>query len=197
MCLFQRLQTEAGLGGDTGCNGISCSRNRSSKYEFCVFELRFVQLIAFRTDDEERQVTLDKEVNHIEIVRSRLMAHIENLDDERHVALCSKISLPSASPSAAFRSGKPWRSRSPAGPPKRHSGRRKKLIVAVLPGVALTRASALRLTSLLISEDLPTLDLPEKTISGKSDFGELIRTAGGKLQILLILKVHGVPPYCR
>ena len=65
-------------------------------------ELRFIQLIAFRTDDEERQVTLDKEVNHIEIVRGRLMAHIENLDDERHVALCIKISLHQLCPALLF-----------------------------------------------------------------------------------------------
>ena len=45
------------------------------------------------------------------------------------------------------------------------------MMVAVLPGVALTRARALRLTSLLIREDLPTLDLPEKTISGAVHLG--------------------------
>ena len=42
------------------------------------------------------------------------------------------------------------------------------MMVAVLPGVALTRASFLRLQSLLMRLDLPTLERPEKTISGRS-----------------------------
>ncbi len=44
-------------------------------------------------------------------------------------------------------------------------------MVTVFPGTELTRAKDFRLNSLFKSEDLPTLERPEKAISGKSDGG--------------------------
>ena len=40
--------------------------------------------------------------------------------------------------------------------------------IVIMPGVALTRARFLRLQSLLMRLDFPTLDRPEKTNSGRS-----------------------------
>ena len=88
--LFQRLHTETGLGGIRDERDFMLTK-QVLKIRVLRVELRFVQLIAFRTDDEERQVTLDKEVNHIEIVRSRLMAHIENLE-----TMCIVLDEPTA-----------------------------------------------------------------------------------------------------
>ena len=64
-------------------------------------------------------------------------------------------------------------------------------MVAVLPGVALTRAR-LAVDELIDERGFATLDLPEKTISGKSDFFELIRAAGGSFKFYR-LKIHGIP----
>ena len=49
--------------------------------------------------------------------------------------------------------------------------KKRKLIVAVLPGFWLTLARLFRLRSLFISDDLPTFDLPAKARSGKLVFG--------------------------
>ena len=48
----------------------------------------------------------------------------------------------------------------------------KKLISCVLPGVLETRAIRLWRTSVLINDDLPTLDLPIMAISGSVDSGK-------------------------
>jgi hypothetical protein len=47
----------------------------------------------------------------------------------------------------------------------------KKLTVIVLPGTELTLARFLRLKTLFISDDLPTLERPEKTISASLEGG--------------------------
>ena len=47
----------------------------------------------------------------------------------------------------------------------------KKLIVVVLPGLAETFTRPLRLKSLFISEDLPTLERPAKDTSGLTQGG--------------------------
>lgn len=44
-------------------------------------------------------------------------------------------------------------------------------MVAVFPGTAETLARDFRFKILLIAEDFPTLDRPEKTISSLSDLG--------------------------
>ena len=51
------------------------------------------------------------------------------------------------------------------------SGTLKKLMVVVLPGVEDTFTRPLRLKILFMMEDLPTLDLPTKVISGLRDVG--------------------------
>jgi hypothetical protein len=51
---------------------------------------------------------------------------------------------------------------------------KKKLISWVRPGVELVFTRRFRFKSVLISEDLPTLERPEKAISGKSAVGKTL-----------------------
>ena len=70
-------------------------------------------------------------------------------------------------------------------------------MVAVLPGVCETFANPLRLNSLLMSEDLPTLERPANDTSGKVDSGSWFETPNerSKETLLKMKAIFGVDLY--
>jgi len=69
-------------------------------------------------------------------------------------------------------------------------------MVPVLPGVPLTLANPFRFNNLLINEDLPTLERPEKTISGIVESGSWSSLPAANSKQAFSRFILFIPRYC-
>ena len=76
------------------------------------------------------------------------------------------------------------------------SSMRKKLMCVVLPGASPTRAKFFRSRSLLMTEDLPTLDLPAKAICGRPIL-RAVGDGGDGADKFRVVQIHGGSPHWR